>query len=179
MLIVSLGVAAVGGYLIYRLVKMSLTTGRKDGFVMAGLIGLVIALGVTALISGSTHSRQKPAKQTQVAARNISVAPRPTFEASSSDTQAKSRVKAYMDSLPGSMIVIVRGDSSNLIVETDYNFGSGDKATTVDFAKDLIYQIQDANSDCVFKYISVNCMNGRNPVGTIVNYENGSFTTIP
>ena len=176
---ISLGVAAVGAYLIYRLVKMSITTGRKDGFVMAGLIGLVIVFGVTALISGSTHSRQKPVKQTQIAARNISVEPRPTSEASSSDTQAKSRVKAYMDSLPGSMIVIVRGDSSNLIVETDYNFGTGDKATAVDFAKDLIYQIQDANSDCVFKYISVNCMNGKNPVGAIVNYENGSFTTIP
>lgn len=179
MLIVSLGVAAVGGYLIYRLVKMSLTTGRKDGFVMAGLLGVVMVFGVTALISGSTHSRQKPAKQTQVAARNISVAPRPTFEASSSDTQAKSRVKAYMDRLPGSMIVIVRGDSSNLIVETDYNFGTGDKETAKSLATDLIYQIMGDNSDCVFKYISVNCMNGKNPVGAIVNYENGSFSTLP
>lgn len=169
---------AVGTYAIYKMLMWSRTKGKPDGNIAALIIALVMLYG--AKIAAETPEPVKqPAKQTQVAARNISVAPRPTPEASSSDTQAKSRVKAYMDSLPGSMIVIVRGDSSNLIVETDYNFGTGDKATAVDFAKDLIYQIQDANSDCVFKYISVNCMNGKKPVGAIVNYENGSFTTIP
>lgn len=169
---------AVGTYAIYKMLMWSRTKGKPDGNIAALIVALVMLYG--AKIAAETPEPVKqPVKQTQVAARNISVAPRPTSEASSSDTQAKSRVKAYMDSLPGSMIVIVRGDSSNLIVETDYNFGTGDKAAAVDFAKDLIYQIQADNSDCVFKYISVNCMNGKNPVGAIVNYENGSFSTLP
>ena len=53
-----IGLCALGGgYLIYRLVKMSLETGKKDGLVMAGLIGLVILLGSTAFMSGARNGQ--------------------------------------------------------------------------------------------------------------------------
>lgn len=53
-----IGMCALGGgYLIYRLVKMSLETGKKDGLVMAGLIGLVILLGSVALMSGARNGQ--------------------------------------------------------------------------------------------------------------------------
>lgn len=53
-----IGMCALGGgYLIYRLVKMSLTTGDKGGLVMAGLIGLVILLGVMAFMSGARNGQ--------------------------------------------------------------------------------------------------------------------------
>ena len=53
-----IGMCALGGgYLIYRLVKMSLTTGDKGGLVMAGLIGLVILLGVTVFMSGARNGQ--------------------------------------------------------------------------------------------------------------------------
>ena len=53
-----IGMCALGGgYLIYRLVKMSLTTGDKGGLVMAGLIGLVILLGVMVFMSGARNGQ--------------------------------------------------------------------------------------------------------------------------
>lgn len=165
---------AVGTYAIYKMLMWSRAKGKPDGNIAALIIALVMLYGVKLAVE--TPEPVKPPVK-QASASNVSVPSRPT--SSSTDTQVRSQIKAYMDRLPGAMIVVVRGDSAGIIVETDYNFGTSDKETAKSLATNLIYQIMDDNSDCTFKYISVNCMNGKNPVGAIVNYENGSFSTLP
>ena len=102
MLMISLGVAAVGAYLIYRLVKMSLTTGRKDGFVMASLIGLVILLGVTALLNGAGLAKPKTTPTVAKSSKtNTSEPSRQTSEAerqrrAKEESERKAREEQYI-----------------------------------------------------------------------------------
>lgn len=90
----------------------------------------------------------------------------------------KNRIKAYLNSLPGAGVVIVSG-SPAVIVECDYDFGTADKETAKSYATDLIYDIMDASGSSPVNLISVNCMNGKTPIGIIVNYEDGRFYTLP
>lgn len=174
-----LALIAGGTYAIYKLLWAARETGNRFNAVVAGLIALVMLYGVTA-VTRHDEPKKLPASTTSSTTRKVEVAPTPEqVPVTGSDMQAKSRVESYLKSLSGAVIVIVRGDSSGIVVDCDYDFGTSDKAAAKNAATNLIYDIMDANGDCTFSYISINCMNGRNPAGVIVSYENGEFTTLP
>ena len=187
-LIVTLLFVAVGTYAVYRLVLWSKMTGDRRGNAGALVIGLVMMFGVKAFLplSPANDTRAKPsppAKQTVTTVReektyapNVSPLPSDSLK----DSRMKNQVQNYLESLPGSQIVIVEGNSENGIrVNVDYNMGNVDRETAKNYAIELIYDILDANSDCPFKWIYVNCMNGKAPIGIIVHYEDGAFSTLP
>lgn len=194
-----LALIAGSAYAIYKLLWTSPKPVSRVNAIAAGLIALVMLYGVTAVtrhdepkkLPASTTSSttrkvevvpiSKPANNSDVQSkRNVEVAPTPEqVPVNNSDTQVKSRIEGYLKSLPGAVTVIVRGDSSGIVVDCDYDFGTSDKAAAKNAATNLIYDIMDANGDCTFNYISINCMNGRNPAGVIVSYENGEFKTLP
>lgn len=89
--------------------------------------------------------------------------------------QAVPRVEAYVKSLPGSQLVIVKAGINGVSVDCDYNVGDVDREAAKAYATDLIYDILDANSDCTFSSITINCMNGKKPVGALVQYDKGEI----
>lgn len=89
--------------------------------------------------------------------------------------QALPRVEAYMKSLPGSQLVIVKEGYNGVSVDCDYNVGDMPREDAKAYATDLIYDILDANSDCPFSSITINCMNGKSPVGALVQYDRGEI----
>ena len=191
MIIVALTVVAGGTFAIYKLLMWSKTTGNKFGNVCALLIALVMLFGVkgmlkvdkpqapkpTARTSSETVSSilNQPAKET----RSVPSTAVETRSVVTGNTQVKNRIKNYLASMPGAVIVTVRGDDNSVIVDCDFDFGTADKGLAADFAQDLIYRIMADNSDVQFSWLSINCMNGKSPVGMMVQYENGRFTHLP
>ena len=165
-------VMVVGTYAIYRLLRWSSETGNKLGNAASLGIALVMLFSMSSL----AHDEPKASLTPKPKPVQSSVATVPSKPDALDAT--KSRIKAYLNSLPGAGVVIVRG-SPAVIVECDYDFGTADKETAKGYATDLIYDIMGANGDCNFNLISVNCMNGKTPIGIIVNYEGGRFYTLP
>lgn len=91
--------------------------------------------------------------------------------------QALPRVEAYVKNLSGTQgqIVIVKAGLNGISVDCDYNVGDVDREAAKAYATDLIYDIIDANSDCQFSSITINCMNGKKPIGALVQYDNGEI----
>lgn len=91
---------AVGTYAIWKFGMWSKRTGRPDGNIAALIVALVMLYG--AKIAAETPEPVKqPVKQTQVAARNISVEPRPTSEAelqkqANEESERKARDEQYI-----------------------------------------------------------------------------------
>ena len=186
-MIIACVIGLAGAFLIYKLVSSSLAEGKNDGLIMAGLIAVAIFLGVAAITSGKPK-----VEEPRVAQKAEKPAPPPAIETRSApssavepaavvmgNTQVKTRIKNYLTSLPGAVIVTVRGDDDGIIVDCDFDFGTADKEAAKTFAQDLIYRIMGDNSDVQFKWLSVNCMNGKAPAGIIVQYENGRFSSLP
>lgn len=65
-----------------------------------------------------------------------------------------------------------------LSVYANFNMGDTDPNTAKYIAVDLINDIMNANPDCPFELISINCMNGKAPIGALVNYSGGVYTGI-
>lgn len=147
----------------------------NDGQAKTAFIIIMVIITFVCFINEKEPAKPKTKPTTQQT-QTVSTVKSPA----NNDAQLKNRIKGYVDGLSGAAIVIVRGDSANgFIVETDYDFGTDDRETAKSYATNLIHDIVNANGDCTFKYISVNCMNGKSPLGVIVNYEDGQFSTLP
>lgn len=105
---------------------------------------------------------------------------KPVQSSNNQDAQVKARIKAKIEAMPGSSIVIVRGDTTNgIVVDVDYDMSDISRDSAISYAKDLIGEIMSTNSDVPFSYLSVNCMNGKSPLGVIVQYEHGEYFVSP
>lgn len=180
-LIVALIFVAICTFAIYKLIMWSRRMGNNFGNAGALVIALIMMVGVKTLVplDSATDAKAKTSTTSKSAVTVKTTAPaKQTI--STADTNLKSRIKNYLQSLPGSQVVIVNGNSEyGFSVDVDYNFGTSDKAEAKAAAVDLIYDIVAANSDCGFKWIYVVCLNGKSPIGLIVQYENGEFRTLP
>ena len=153
----------------------------------------LIALCVVAIASAGCGSQPEKAEQpVQEVEEPAKVEPAPKPEPTPEEIEAKRlaeeeqaaelaikqalpRVEAYMKSLPGSQLVIVKEGYNGVSVDCDYNVGDMPREDAKAYATDLIYDILDANSDCTFSSITINCMNGKSPVGALVQYDRGEI----
>ncbi len=180
-LIVALIFVAICTFAIYKLIMWSRRTGNNIGNVGALVIALIMMVGVKTLVPlDSATGAKATTSTTSKSAVTVKTTAPAKQTISTADANLKSRIENYVQSLPGSMVVRIGGNSEyGFSVDVDYNFMTSDKAAAKAAAVDLIYDIVGANSDCGFKWIYVNCMDGKSPIGLIVQYENGEFRTLP
>lgn len=95
--------------------------------------------------------------------------------------QAVPQVTTYMKNLPGTQnqILTVRAGIEGVTVDCDYDMGDVDRESAREYATDLINDIMGANSDVQFGSITINCMNGKQPIGALVQYERGEIFSRP
>ena len=94
--------------------------------------------------------------------------------------QLQPKVEAYVRNMPN-----LRKDNfytevgaKGLSVYANFNMGDTDPDTAKYIAVDLINDIMNANPDCPFDIVSINCLNGKAPIGAMVNYSEGVYTGI-
>ena len=184
-------IIAVGTFAIFKLVMWSRDTGNNIGNVISLVIALIMMVMMSKINQADENPKPAPrVEQVQTttaieapvevpaatpAPESIYVAPR----VSQIDSQDKIQVENYLRSLPGATIVIVRSNDSGITVDCDIDMGNVDKETAKSLATNLIYAVMSDNDNCTFSWISVNCMNGKSPIGMIVHYDNGAISSLP